>query len=145
MTKSMCGTETSNSIGAAVCGAGNGRWKGAMRSEVSVRRITPLQGGDGCLGPGSQDVALGYRVEAPLARAAASDLVSATVGANCVRAPLSFPQPEGLLPVSPGQRPGDRAPHKGIPPERVNPGSVPATARSLEQTVADNVAEILEA
>ncbi len=90
-----------------------------------VRRVPPLQGGEDLFGPSSQGVALGCRVVAPLARKH-----------GCAN---------GAIPVSPGQRPGNSATNKMISPERATPGGQPAKARDLEQTIAGNVAEILEA
>ena len=88
-----------------------------------VRRVPPLQGWDGLFWASSQGVALGWRVVAPLAR--------------------QIRQPEGLQPVSPGQRPGNSAIKAFPSPERATPGN--ALAHDLEQAIAGNVAEILEA
>jgi len=89
-----------------------------------VIRVVPFQGGDGLIGPGPQGVALGCRVVAPLAR---MDLCA-----------------NGAKPVSLGQRPRNTTNHTMICPERATPGHAHAQARDREQTIAGNVAEILE-
>ena len=104
-----------------------------------VRRVPPLQGEGGIVGTLSQGVALGCRVVAPLARNA-----GATQPLAQINVPQSISQPEGTQFVSPGQRPGNSANHKMMRPERATPGNAHAQARGLEQTIADNVAEILE-
>ena len=86
-----------------------------------VCRVPPLQGGVGLVGPSSQGAALGCRVAAPLAR-----MMVATQAEFCAN---------GAKPISPGQRPGNSATPKVMGPERA----------TLEQTIAGNVAEILEA
>ena len=55
------------------------------------------------------------------------------------------PSPEGAQSVSPGQRPGNTVKNKMISPERALPGYLNAQTRELKQTIAANVAEILEA
>ena len=118
---------------------------GARNGARVVRRVPPLQGGDGLIGPSSQGVALGYRVVAPLARNSGGAIVFVPDKVSHARRMRSVFQPEGLQPISPGQRPGNPAANRMISPERAEPGGPPAQARGLEQTIADNVAEILEA
>ena len=89
------------------------------------RRVPPLQGGGSLFGPGSQGVALGWRVVAPLAR---RDWCA-----------------NGARLISLGQRPRNTATTLFPSPERAKPGNTHAQARDLEQTIAGNVAEILEA
>ncbi len=136
--------------------------KGHLRG----RRVLPLQGGHGLIGPSSQGVALGCRVVAPSARMPAGAGILAPEWMDHAReVQLGFQsgglelvcpslqlgklppvsQPEGLELVSPGQRPGKPPTHKMICPERATPGCAPATARDLEKTITGNVAEILEA
>jgi len=120
---------------------------GESSGAVNVQ-VLPFQGVDGSFGPSSQGVALGYRVLAPLARNATGAMVNARRWVNHVRdvhGMCTVLQPEGLQPVSPGQRPGNSARHKMIRPERATPVPGHAQARDLEQTIAGNVAEILEA
>ena len=70
-------------------------------------------------------VALGWRVVAPLAR---RDWCA-----------------NGARLISLGQRPRNTATTLFPSPERAKPGNTHAQARDLEQTIAGNVAEILEA
>jgi hypothetical protein len=130
---------------------------GELPSRVVDARVPPLQGGKGLCGPSSQGVALGCRVAAPLARRPTGAMGVAPGGVNHMPGLRTVLQPEGLQPVSagfqpeglplisPGQRPGNSASHKFICPERATPGPGHAQARDLEQTVASDVAEILEA
>lgn len=111
-----------------------------------VRRVPPLQGGDGLFGPSSQGVALGWRVLAPSVRqrvarrgANRSRVKSCANGAELIslgqrprNATLRrFPSPEGARLVSPGQRPGNPATHRFISPERAARGSSDANAAGL--------------
>jgi len=160
MTSDMCGIEPPNmKHPGARHAAGVYRRQPMARSGKVARRVPPFQGWDGLMGPGSQGVALGCRVDAPLAR-------------QRVRThwPISAFQPEGLQPISqercprhaangtrtgfsaptvqpatsPGQRPGNPTTDKIVSPERATPGRAHANARDLEQTIAGNGAEILE-
>ena len=60
------------------------------------------------------------------------------------RANTLAPQPKGPQLTSPGQRPGNSATYL-IRPERAKPSCTHRQARDREQTIASNVAEILEA
>src|ERR1035438_7895639 len=156
MTSDMCGIETDNEVDAVPCrGASEGRWETTARLRAIARRVPPLQGGVGLVGPGSQGVALGCRVAAPLARmptgaaAVAPGAMDHLHGMRSVLEPEELssgspgPQPEGLSLISPGKRPGNSASHKLGCPERATRGPGHAQ-RHLEQTIAGNVAEILE-
>ena len=134
-------------------GAAVGGGVGLVRGQ-GLRRVPPFQGGEDLLGAGSQGVALGYRVIAPLARntgAMRARNTAMRVRNTAIRARNTETRARGNVcangakPVSPGQRPGNSATHKLICPERATPGHVRAPARDLEQTIAGNVAEILEA
>jgi len=166
----MCGIETMPAPRATPITSGEGRGTSHDGCPTpGVLRVPPLQAGGGGFGPGSQGVALGYRIIAPSARGATATRRQRQVALSAVRAErLKRFQPEGLELVSPGQRsgdtakprfsspngarftspgqrPGNSAPHPIIRPE----GALPATGhthpRDLEQTIARNVAEIPEA
>ena len=89
-----------------------------------VFRVLPFQGGECFVGALTQGVALGCRVDAPLARRTL-----------CAK---------GAKPISPGQRPRNQ-PTNTPSPERAKPGRTHVQSRDPEQTIAGNVAEILEA
>jgi hypothetical protein len=110
-----------------------------------ARRVPPLQGGEVLFGPSSQGVALGYRVIAPSARKPASAMVVAPGAVNHVRRIRSALQPEGLQPVSPGQRPGNSPTHKIIRPERAAHVPDNAQVRDPGETIPGRSAEILDA
>ena len=177
----MCGIETNNAADAVPWhGVNEGRGETTERLREIARRVPPLQGGVGLVGPSSQGVALGCRVAAPLARmptgAAVAlgavghmhemwsvlepeELPPGSPGSQPEGLPLLSPwsrpeepplispksQPEGPPLVSPGQRPGNSASHNMVCPKGATPGRGHSQARNLEQTIAGNVAEVLEA
>ncbi len=132
MTSGMCGIRTTK-VPIKVPTKPGG-WGGMLR----LRRVPPFQGGNGLFGPSSQGVALGYRVVAPLAQNTGATQPLGRLN----RYVALISQPEGLPPVSPGQRPGNSAPHKMICPEWAKPGPGHVQARDLESTIAGNVTEI---
>ena len=148
MTSDMCGIETTNVKHASARRTADGyRRQPTPRLGAVARRVPPLQGWNGLVGPSSQGDALGWRIIAPLARktgtARAWVNVTRWLAQFAVLSPVS--QPEGLQLVSPGQRPGNSAKNNMVSPERATPGNARAQAPDLEQTIAGNVAEILEA
>jgi len=96
-----------------------------LRPMQLVDRVLPLQGGGDRYGPGSQGVALGWRVVAPLARSAGTPQPFGRRNNDMLQ---SISQPEGLQLVSPGQRPGNSSAHTFIRPER----AIPDLPQSLE-------------
>jgi hypothetical protein len=144
----MCGIEPSNGVSTVAWRVEDGRRREtAVRLAANARGVLPFQGWKHWLGPGSQGVALGCRVVAPLAQKQAFTNIVAAFARRMGLAhkPRCTGQPVGLQLVSPGQRPGNSTTHKLICPERATPGNARAQARNLEQTIAGNVAEILEA
>ena len=128
-----------------------------------LRSVPPLQGWNGFMGTGSQGDAsqgdaLGYRVNAPLARwkIGANGTKSASSQGGTldrrgavplahlppVSRPSSAPTAHPLY--SPGHRPGNAPVNQSPSPERAKPGCARAQARDPEQTIAGNRAEILE-
>lgn len=129
MTSGMCGIEPANVEHGRTRRATDGdpRQPRARLGAVA-RRVLPLQGGEGRFGPGSQGVALVWRVVAPLARRGP--------GANGTRsAARQVDQPKGLQPVSPGQRPGRSPPHALTRPEGATPGRTQGQARDLDHVL----------
>ena len=143
MTNDMCGIEsttmqtTTRTIVGNVAEIVGTACAGASQSWVVGIRVLPFQGGGDLFGASSQGVALGCRVVAPLARNIVARRKIIGVPAQC--------RANGAEAISPGQRPGNSATHNMICPERATPGCAPIPARDLEQTIAGNVAEILEA
>ena len=125
MTNDMCGIEPTTMQ------TTTRMMSGERKGTRVVRRVPPLQGGEGLFGPSSQGVALGWRVVAPLARQTDATPTMFLARMNgCAN---------GAIPVSPGQRPGDSANDKMISPERAIPGCPLAQARDLEQTIAGSL------
>ena len=119
MTNAMCGIEFSITRKKAHTESKMCRVPPAPR----VCRVLPFQGGECFVGALTQGVALGWRVDAPLARRA-------------VRA-------KGAKAISPGRRLGNQ-PTKAPGPERAKLGRAHAESRTPEQTIAGNVVELLE-
>ena len=143
MTSNMCGIEPTNVKPASGWRVGgDSRSQSTERVGVVARRVQPLQGGDGLFGPSSQGVALGCCLVAPLARK--TDATRKTDAMRVIGVAWVDWCANGAKPVSLGQRPRNRANHNMVCPERATPGRR-AQARDLEQTIARNVAEILEA
>ena|ERR1035437_7334305 len=117
-----------------------------------ARWVTPRWGLECCGVVGSQGDALGYRVDAPLARKTlrakgATPRFPRTNGAEPDSSCTNGANPDllctkGAKPVSPGQRPGSPAITHIPSPERAKPNT---EARDLEARIAENVVELLEA
>ena len=113
----MCGIKPTNMKHASARHAAGGyRRQPTARLGTVARRVPPFQGWDGLIGPGSQGVALGCRVDAPLARQRVRTHArridreragDAPLARQMVRThwPISAFQPERLQPISLEQRP----------------------------------------
>jgi len=169
MTSDMCGIET-RKMRVMPRMASWGRLIGMW----GVRRVPPLQGGDGFVGVFSQGDALGCRVAAPSARGRAcnrracftpdrcredgprargracegvgSDAIGVgpRTGRRQAAATCRLPAPTGQNPTAWGNAPGTPVTNTSSP-ERAIPGRGQTRERDLEQAIAANLAEILEA